>query len=241
MATSAKIIVTNTTDSPIFITDLCSQCIDSTSQIILSDFYSFFEITSSSSLRTMIQNGTVTVSDDYGELTIEQAINHVSEITKHESKNKLVELDDVSDPPGEHENEMLVSDGTSIVWIDHLPNAINFTMSDHAAHDYVGNISTSYVTIRSFVFSGTNIWTPTKFVIIGSMSKSGATGYVRLFDYTNNNEIVVINYSAELKQIYSNENLSNLPSSQAIFELQLKTGTNGTAVRTHYMALLRRT
>ncbi len=148
---------------------------------------------------------------------------------------------DVPPPPGP--DMLLVFDGTSYVWQDHIApgesiiSGISFTMSDHAAHDYVGTATTSYTNIRSFVYDGTGIWTPKNFSVIASLSKTGATGSARLYDFTNNNEIAVLNWTNLNKQIITTGSLSNLSTGQSLIELQVSINANGTDARLHYMAL----
>ena len=139
---------------------------------------------------------------------------------------------------------LLGSDGTSYVWLNYYhggglttQSGISFTMSDHQSRDYVANGDRTWVSIRSFVFDGTNLWTPKKFAVISSRAGKSTTGYARLFDYTNGLEIAQIAWTAEDKQIYINSNLQNLPTGEAIIEFQTKTAKNGRDIRTHYMAL----
>lgn len=152
------------------------------------------------------------------------------------------DLDDHVDVPTPSKPDvLLVFDGTSYVWEDHIGgesiiSGISFTMSDHAAHDYVGTATTSYTNIRSFVYDGTSIWTPKSFAIIASLSKAGASGSARLYDYTNNNEIEVISWSNLNKEIITSSSLINLPVNQALIELQVLINSPGTDARVHYMA-----
>ena len=140
---------------------------------------------------------------------------------------------------------VLTSDGTAFVWAKYFEHGngvataggINFTMSDHQSRDYVANANRTWVTIRSFIYDGTNLWIPEKFAIIASRAGQVTTGYARLFDYTNGNEIAQIEWTDELKSVYINSTLQNLPQGQAIFELQTKTSNNGREIRSHYMAL----
>ncbi len=117
-------------------------------------------------------------------------------------------------------------------------NGVNFTMSDHAAHDYVETATTVWTTIRSFIYAGTAAWIPENFLLITSMSKSNSeSGTARLFDFTNNNEISLINeWTGTGKQFYKSS-LDNLPLTESLIELQVKSTSGGTGARVHYMAL----
>jgi len=116
-------------------------------------------------------------------------------------------------------------------------SGISFTMSDHAFHDYVGIGKITYTNVRSFIFDGTDIWTPQKFSITASLSKPGATGYARLYDYTNNNIISVITWTNQYKEMITSSSLSNLPAGKALIELQVLTNIKGTDAKLYYMSL----
>lgn len=158
--------------------------------------------------------------------------------------NPAHRLQEHTDIPTPQETDVtIVYDGTSYIWFPHLVpgdsviTGISFTMSDHASHDYVGTGTTSYTNIRSFVYDGTEIWTPEHFLVIASLSRAGATGLARLYDHTHNNVIAIVSWTNLDKQIVSTTTLSNLPLSDSIIELQVATDTNGTDARVHYMAL----
>jgi len=235
------IIIKNTTNQSINITDLAYQYVAANGEMVLSDYYSMYEINKSQNLKDLINIGTIIVNDGNSDLSSMLGISHVSDITNYESKKTLLSLDDVPTPSNTETLKLLASTNDSIVWIDHdltgSNSGINFTMSDHASHDYVGTKSTSWTNIRTFIYADTTLWTPSNFLIVSSLSKNKGTAYARLFDYTNNNVIALISWTNSNKEIKINNTLNNLPSSLSIIELQAMSSTSGTEARTHYMAL----
>lgn len=86
---------------------------------------------------------------------------------------------------------------------------------------------TSWDVQRRFIFRGTDVLgTPTAFKAIVAVSAN--TGDIRLYDATNSNIIAVIyNYTNTSWDIVTDSNLSNLPTGEAMFEIQLKVDNEG--------------
>jgi len=103
--------------------------------------------------------------------------------------------------------------------------------------DYVEEGGTVNVVARSFYYTGTGDWTPTTWGIVASRGGTATTGYARLYDVTNSQEIATLSWTDEAKAYYSTSSLSNLPSSAAIIEVQYRSSTNNRYVRIHYMIL----
>ena len=75
-------------------------------------------------------------------------------------------------------------------------------------------------TVLAFRFPGTDEITPEAFkAIIGRAGTTQACD-VRLYDITNAQEVASINITASGVAIYADSSLANLPSSEAIFEVQ---------------------
>jgi hypothetical protein len=117
-----------------------------------------------------------------------------------------------------------MSDGAGGTLWSH-PRIYDYRMDSVVSDEYVQIISSEWANVGDFIFEGT-IDTPcTDFEIIGWVTSSGATGYVRLYDYTNNTEVGVITVGGTEKTIHENVNLI-LPTTGAILEIQMKvTGT----------------
>lgn len=236
------IIAKNTTDSDIYITDLAGQYIGANSQIILTDYYTLTEIGLSNTLKTFISDEDIIINDGTSDLSVAAGLLHVASITNYESKKTLLSLDDIPTPPGNYEREILVNDGTATTWAslifgDGINSGIHFPLHHYSYHDYVYQNHNSWWTAVSFMYDGSKGWTPEKFSVICSLKKSGSTGSARLYDYTNRNIIAELSWTNEYKEIASTTNLSNLPTTISIVELQLKTNWTGRDARLHYMAL----
>jgi len=140
---------------------------------------------------------------------------------------------------------VLVNDGTDVTWFKYFSHGggssvaggVNFTMSDHASHDFVSNSNDTYVTLRSFIYDGSHKWIPGIFSIIASRVSQLTTGYARIFDVTNSNEIAVITWDGEEKAIYETTILQNIPEESSLFELQTKSLNKGRDINLHFMAL----
>jgi len=99
--------------------------------------------------------------------------------------------------------------------------------------DFCENTLTSYKIFRSFVFPGTNNrGTPLSIKIVGAMALSNRTGRVRIYDLTNDNEIATVDITSTTKTIYTISSFSNLPTEEAVFEIQAREVTGGT-IRVH--------
>lgn len=107
----------------------------------------------------------------------------------------------------------------------------------HPNQDYEEEESTSWVVLASFVFPGYNILNASLFEIVASRNGDTGLSACRLYDYTNNQQIAYIEWSAEGKDRYIDTNLTNLPqSSSAIFEVQVKR-ISGSKTRFHASTL----
>jgi hypothetical protein len=115
----------------------------------------------------------------------------------------------------------------------------NFTYFNPSANkDYVEIGDTTYVVVSSFIFRGTNIWTPGTAYMVLSRSKTAGTSYVRLYDVTHNLQVFEFTYAADAKQIHTYTSFSNLPTGLSVFEVQLKTSSGSAgSVRLHAMGL----
>jgi hypothetical protein len=94
-------------------------------------------------------------------------------------------------------------------------------------NDYARISGTGWEVVGSCYFPGTSIANPSLFRII--ISRAGTTGSidVRLYDYTNANEIAIINVTASGKAAYADTTLTNLPAGGAIFEVQAMKSAGG--------------
>jgi hypothetical protein len=137
------------------------------------------------------------------------------------------------------------SDDIDIVFASALSGpettALNSVISAHSPEANVGsnisNISipdnqidlTTYVTIATFNFPGTNKWKDVTHIKVISVMEEGGTSYdVRVFDVTNNLEIASANWNNTDEDICDFGTLNNLPTGESILELHAK--VNGSSV-----------
>ena len=78
----------------------------------------------------------------------------------------------------------------------------------------------TWQTMGAITFEGSTSFPVTKFVCVVSRSSSLGSSGIRLQDVTNNNTIAEITFSDESQHIETDDSLQNLPSSEAILEVQ---------------------
>lgn len=80
----------------------------------------------------------------------------------------------------------------------------------------------TYSTINTFIFPGTNQINVTNMKILSVMQEAGMSYDVRILDITNNKTIASLNLSNTEEVITDVKPISNLPTKGAIFEIQAK-------------------
>ena len=134
-----------------------------------------------------------------------------------------------------------VTSGTLQDQIDDVAvsKVFSFALRDQSKDYFEVNAST-WLVAASFPFPGTGVATSTIFEIIGSRNAEQGWGELRLYDVTNLNVIAEITYSTAAKQRYYDDLLQNLPSGNALFEVQMRKQGGGGAdkIRIH-SAILR--
>jgi hypothetical protein len=90
--------------------------------------------------------------------------------------------------------------------------------------DYATVNSTSWQTMITYLFHGTSSYTPLAFKAITALTGVGTAGDIRVIDVTNGgNQVALISTATGItKTITSQTPLTNLPASEAIFEIQAK-------------------
>lgn len=96
------------------------------------------------------------------------------------------------------------------------------------AQNYIFTKNTYYTVFNEFCFCGTTVvGSPTNIKIIAH-SKSATAGIVRIYDVTNSKVICektgIVNLTSEVIDLGT---LSNLPTGEAVCEIQAKTGAGG--------------
>lgn len=113
-----------------------------------------------------------------------------------------------------------------------------FQLHEGKSKPYLECGATNWQFMSSFVFYGSNVTPINTIKIIASTDGNSDiyTGCVRIYDYTNKNDIISITYYKDIDpDIFTYHGLSNLPENEAIFEIHLKKGTKNT--RLYYVAL----
>ena len=136
-------------------------------------------------------------------------------------------LDYHSDVPTKPEtgNRILESQNGNLAWVNSIgfggPSMMTFS-AHNGNYNYHESKSDHWGIVLTFPFPGTSIFNPTDFSIICSKNCSTGNGLCRLYDLTNNNVVAYIEWEGQDMSIYSDSQLQNLPSNQAIFEVQLR-------------------
>jgi len=119
----------------------------------------------------------------------------------------------------------------------------SFRFAGTYSNEYVQHTQSTWATVGAMIFMGQDVFTIESFSIIAWLGADTLTGYVRVYDFTNNNEIAQITISgsgpgALDKYMYTTNDLSNLPDDAAIFEFQLRVeGTGSKTIRMSYASL----
>lgn len=160
-----------------------------------------------------------------GNISNHELDSHIDIPTKPTSGNKILEDQD----------GVLSWIDTSDIFSGKAPS-ITFAVRD-SSKDYIETNLTSWSIMITFCYPGTSGFSPTKFSIVGSRDNNIGTAFCRLYDLTNNQEIGLISWAAKEKAIYSDSDLVNLPSGEAMLEVQIKKST-GSKVRFHSCTII---
>jgi hypothetical protein len=119
-------------------------------------------------------------------------------------------------------------DGTNSPDTDIDFGANKITNLDADNNPYMVISSSTFKTFAAFVYEGSNVHPVTEIMAIGSRTGTSGTVYLRLYDVTNSLEIAQVTWTTVDQQIITSSSLSNLPTGQAIFEIQAREdGSNG--------------
>lgn len=113
-----------------------------------------------------------------------------------------------------------------------------FPLYDPGNKPYIECGNANWQNIHSFIFYGTDmLYVDTMKIILSTNGSSEtSTANMRLYDYTNQKEIKSITFESDTEQkIFTYNSLSNLPTGETIFEIQLKKGSK--SARIYYLAL----
>jgi hypothetical protein len=112
-------------------------------------------------------------------------------------------------------------------YTDVLPN-YTYVLTNADNNPYMIISSSTFKTFAAFVYEGSNVHPVSEIMAIGSRTGTSGTVYLRLYDVTNSNEIVQVTWTSEDQQIITSSSLTNIPTGQAIFEIQAREdGSNG--------------
>jgi len=101
--------------------------------------------------------------------------------------------------------------------------SIDLNFIKDANNPFIIISSTTWSEVTTFVFPGTNVWTPTIADFVCRLADTG-TGDIRIYDVTNNTVIAQVSLTSSVKQILTDISLTNLPATKAIFEVHLQKG-----------------
>lgn len=121
-------------------------------------------------------------------------------------------------------------------WVKRIKSSSIDVTFFQSATDYIEVGNSTYSTIASVIFPGTDLFTPSLFKAILSRSNQSGSSAIRIFDYTNNNEIASITWTPNGKTIYTTSSLLNLPTGPATFEIQARKVSGGKS-RVHYVGI----
>ena len=98
--------------------------------------------------------------------------------------------------------------------------------------------SSTWEDVFYFNFRGTTIHTPSAFIVVASLESATGTAFYRLYDVDNNNEIAATSGKTTIAiEALTDNSLSNLPSSESVFSVQVM-ASGGAKARIHSYALI---
>lgn len=111
--------------------------------------------------------------------------------------------------------------------------------SNNSTNPYIEVKSSYYRTAAKFIFNGTTeLGTPVKIKVAYQVQQSSKPGSIRIYDYTNGNVIAEKTHlNSTSENIVDLGSLSNLPSSQAVFEVQMKTTSSSKWIRASSLSM----
>ena len=127
------------------------------------------------------------------------------------------------------------SSGTTTVWGANVGNpngTVPMTVRFNAPNgDPTNTTSSTYEVFETFIYGGTTTDNPISMAIsVVETSNSAATGQLRLFDFSNSltiAESTIYGPTNGVKIILNLGTISNLPTGQSMFEVQLRRPTGG--------------
>ena len=223
------IIIKNTLNEVVYITDLANQYIEELGTFELSDYYSIVDINDSQTLKDLISDGTFIINDGTNDLSIADALEHTKDVTNFEMIKNFSDLPEIQ--PIEPGKVLQGVDSTSAIWVE-LQNSFGGSGGNLVSFSYssgtksFGALKTDKTTwklLASFIYDGSTLsGTPENFKILAWNKDAGKTSYIKLYDYTNDNDIAEITITNNTRQIHITNTISNLPTGRAIFEIHGK-------------------
>jgi hypothetical protein len=104
-----------------------------------------------------------------------------------------------------------------------------YLLYDSTSKPYLEIGDTSYYTMAAFLYDGSDTYPISELKAVVSKAGSSGTCYLRIYDTTNNNTVAEVTWTSSSVQIVTDSSLTNVPTGQAIFEIQGKKvgGDNG--------------
>jgi hypothetical protein len=85
---------------------------------------------------------------------------------------------------------------------------------------YMPISSATWETVCAFIYDGSDAYPISEFKVLVSRYAESGLAEMRLYDVTNNNEIGYVSWTTMTRQILTDSSLTNIPTGQAVFELQ---------------------
>ena len=82
-------------------------------------------------------------------------------------------------------------------------NDSNPVFFNPSGNDYIEVTATGYEVRANIVYRGTDIWTPNTLIVMVSRSNAAGTGYFRVYDYNNDQEICERTFANVVKVTYT--------------------------------------
>jgi len=97
-----------------------------------------------------------------------------------------------------------------------------YLLYDSLSKPYLEMGDSSYYTMAAFIYDGSDTYPISELKAVVSRAGSSGTSYLRIYDVTNNKTIAEATFTSSSQHIITDSSLTNVPTGQAIFEIQGK-------------------
>jgi len=237
MADAQILLTTTGTLSPVVLTDMNKrQFVHPTTDFDLLTEFTYEQIFHSESLQAAITAGHITLR------TSQSTLSYSIDNTKNESLFNANQIVGIPIDNSDIANQRVLVYNSTTGHLEYKNNSgrgvptFSGSFFDSST-PYLQYSGSSYTTIMHFPYEGSGSITLTKMVVVASMSGSGSTGSVELFDFTNGLSVATASVTQEPVHIVNTTTFTNVPVGQSVFSLRYRVASGNKKIRIHSLML----